>query len=419
MDSEKVILYDLNGSKAPKLLIPRRAAWEGSDGYTVSDCSLSNLNDYTGVSDYEVIKVLYSTKQDDTIPGKSDVFAPGWDTGRWEWITVGRDSRAVDSAGAAMVSIAWEEWKGKQVWLSGLDMQDDMYGPTVPWVLRNFSHQYDVPNDSVMDYFYNEPRTVWYHDGTKYRVALKDDWCNPPFDEVKEYYDKYGDLPRHYPYAISSANIIATGGPYANLVSWYFNDFTDAFVFSTYEAGFYAPGCWSRTSQVTVPSVTIWGEAGDKWTADELWYNSTTIDDDYGHAIVSTYKDLNETKGFIVYGLQGEDTYYACYAIRGGLLNWIQNLQPGVTTLVLKFNYMNSDNKFAKTYKGPHPVGIHVSECVGTITECTGFDTNFKTGDYDDNVEKVREGIEWLAKSYGICYKLVDISWCAQVHPDP
>jgi hypothetical protein len=373
-------------------------------------------------------KVLYSTEQQDIdpIPGE-DEFAPGWDTGRWEWITVGRDSRAVDSAGAAMVSIAWEEWKGKQVWLSGLDMQDDEHGPRVPWVLRDFSHQYTTPYGDATDYTYNEPRDVWYHVDSKYRVALKDDWCQPPWDDVVEFYDAAGGVSAPaithenyniYPYAISSANIIVVGGPYANLVSWYYNDFTDAFVFSWYEAGFYAPGCWARTSQPTVPSVTPWGVAGDKWVADELWYNSTTIEDDYGHAIVSTYKDLNETIGFIVYGLQGEDTYYACYALRGGLLNWMQHLQPGVTTLVLEFDYMNYNPQW-DTYKGIHPIGIHVPECVGTITECTGFETNFKTDPYDANVAAAKASVEALAASYGICYKLVDITWCAQVHPDP
>lgn len=417
-NSEKVILYDINGTKAPKLLIPKRAAWVTS-GYTVSGSTISGL---PSEGDYEYYKVLYSTKQDDTIPGE-DEYAPGWDTGRWEWITVGRDSRAVDSAGAAMVSIAWEEWKGKQVWLSGLDMQDDEHGPRVPWVLRDFSHQYTSAYGDWRDYTYNEPRDVWYHDDTKYRFALKDDWCQPPFDEVVDFYDEYGKYATGsgyniYPYAISSANIIVVGGPYANKVAWYFNDFTDAFVFSEYEDGFYAPGCWARTSQPTVASVTKWGAAGDKWTADELWYNSTTLEDDVGHAIVSTYKDLNETIGFIVYGLQGEDTYYACYALRGGLLNWMQYLQEGVTTLVLEFDYDYTNPQWS-TYSGIHPIGIHVAEAVGTITECTGFDTNFKTSAYDANKAAAKASVESLAASYGICYKLVDITWCAQVHPDP
>ncbi len=57
---------------------------------------------------------------------------------------------------------------------------------------------------------------------------------------------------------------------------------------------------------------------------DALWYNSTDVDDNMGYAIVATYKDINETIGYIVYGYTAEDTYYACYALRGGLLPWTQ-----------------------------------------------------------------------------------------------
>jgi hypothetical protein len=80
--------------------------------------------------DYDLYKILYSTYL--------DIWPPPdmcWASGRWEWIVVGRDSAAVDSAGAAMISAAWQEWKHKEVWLSALDMKETEYGPTVPWVL--------------------------------------------------------------------------------------------------------------------------------------------------------------------------------------------------------------------------------------------------------------------------------------------
>ena len=41
---------------------------------------------------------------------------------------------------------------------------------------------------------------------------------------------------------------------------------------------------------------------------DELWYSSTDVNDDVGHAIIPTYNDLNGTVGFIVYGYTAEDT---------------------------------------------------------------------------------------------------------------
>ena len=403
-DSEKVVLYDMNGTKEAKLLIPYRSylAVDGVTNYdytydaTAGTITFRSSAVYSG---YEYYKVLYSTDQDETVPSC-------WDTGRWEWIIVGRDSKAVDSAGAAMVSIAWEEWKKGQVWLSALDMRDDIYGPTVPYVLRQFTDVYDM----WWDYTYYE---------NNYRVAFKDDWCQPPFDNIRAYYDKTGSF-ELYPYAVSSANVIVVGGPYANKAAWYFNDFTDAFVESKYEPGFYAPGCWARTSQPTVVSVSRWGTPNmEKWIADELWYNSTTIDDARGHAIISTYKDLNGTVGFIIYGYTGEDTYYATYAFRGGLLLWLQHLQRGTTTLILELDYEYMHPELGSKYYGIHPIGIHVQESLGTITECTGFGYNFKTHANKGAIAAAKTSLEGTASSYGLCYKLVDITWCAQVHPDP
>jgi len=64
-------------------------------------------------------------------------------------------------------------------------------------------------------------------------------------------------------------------------------------------------------------------------------------------------------------------------------------------------------------------VGFHISEAVGLFTECTGFMTNFKTEDYYVNHEMAEAKVLENADCLGICYKLVDIDWCAQVHPDP
>ncbi|MCJ7731429.1 hypothetical protein MUP51_03855, partial [Candidatus Bathyarchaeota archaeon] len=66
-----------------------------------------------------------------------------------------------------------------------------------------------------------------------------------------------------------------------------------------------------------------------------------------------------------------------------------------------------------------HPVGFHVKECLGTITECTGFETNFKDMEYSSNLETAETAVESEAMNLGLCYKLVDIEWCAQLHPDP
>ena len=64
-------------------------------------------------------------------------------------------------------------------------------------------------------------------------------------------------------------------------------------------------------------------------------------------------------------------------------------------------------------------MGFHVEEMVGPFTECTGFDTNFKTDEYYTNYNEAKQAVETRAAELGICYKLVDIDYCSQVHPDP
>ena len=70
-------------------------------------------------------------------------------------------------------------------------------------------------------------------------------------------------------------------------------------------------------------------------------------------------------------------------------------------------------------YTELHPVEFHVVESLGPFTECTAFETNFKDSDYYENYNTAKEAVESEAMRLEICYKLVDIHWCAQVHPDP
>jgi hypothetical protein len=316
-----------------------------------------------------------------------------WDTGRWEWIVVGKESHAADSAGAAMVSVAWEEWKAKQVWISALDMKGtttDGYGLRIPYVFDYFwVDAVTLEPEERSDYYY------CYE--TDFRAELLDDWSTPE--------DWEGDT-EIYPYAITTSNIIVVGGPAANLAAEKYNDFTDAFVYSGYGGGFYSPACWARTSQ---PSINKLGHKPPPGVgiADDLWYDSTDETDTEGYAIVSTYLDPWGTIAFVVYGYSAEDTYYATYAIRGGLLLWMQHLQCGVTTLILGFDYETL-----------HPIEIHVHEALGTITECTGFGDNFKDGDFYDYTN-VLASVKADASDYGLCYKLHCIDWCAELHPDP
>ncbi len=364
-DSEKVILMDSMGVNPDKLLIR-------DTDYTVdTDTIVINPSALVG---YDRYKVLYTTMLCDR---ESD-----WHDGRWEWTIIGDFAKPSDSLGAAMLTVSWSDWKNKEVWLSGLDIRSTDLAPSIPWVMQNYAPLDGETRDS---YYMDPPDDL--------RAGFRDDWSTPD--------DWMGETV--YPYAISSSNILVVGGPLANLAAEYFNDFTDAKIFTEYGAGFYATGCWART--------VLDHYVGKNWVDvpdNELWYSSDNVEDDVGYALISTYKDLNETVGFIVYGYTAEDTYYACYALRGGLLDWLQYVQDGTTSIILEIDYSDL-----------HPVQFHVAEAVGLFTECTGFMTNFKTSEYYVNYAEAMEMVESNAEMLGLCYKLVDIDWCAQVHPDP
>lgn len=288
------------------------------------------------------IKVLYSTIEFCT-------------NGRYEWNVVGTPSAAVDSAGASMVSSAFEEWKNIEVYKAALEIKDSSWGPYVPYLIR----EQGVANRSRSQ----------YRDATN-RLHLKDDWCST--------------LP------ISRSNIIVVGGPAANGLAEYFNDYTDAFLVeldvSTSDLtgnGIYGPGCWNKTR-------AYYGGASGAG----------------GYAIISTYKDLNGTIGFLVWGYNGDDTYYASYALRHGLIAYMQYLQPGVTTLILKITYST------------HPPTITIVECLGVFTECTGFGQYAYLGEGGATYVRTTYVLP-LARRLFLEHKLMSFTWPTSIHADP
>jgi len=365
-DSEKVLI--LNYGSEPILLERDEYTFDPVAG--TIDIIANTYNNYQ-------YKILYSTKVvNGTAPTE-------WHTGQWEWTVLGENSHASDSLGAAMLASGWTDWKNIEVWLSGLDIKSDVIAPHIPVTMVRFS-----------DAFTGRENYHFAHD-TDLRAAFRDDWCTPD-DWVSA---------TIYPHAISSADLLVVGGPIASEAADYFNDFTDAMIFTEYGDGFYAPGCWARTTQAYYEGMDL-----QPMTADELWYDNTVAGDGIGHAMVSTYKDLNETVGFIVYGYTAEDTYYTCYALRSGLIPWLQNVQDGTTTLIIEIDYADPDL---------HPVKFHVKESLGRFTECTGFETSFKDLVYTANFNAAKLAVENEAAELGLCYKLIDIEWCAQLHPDP
>ena len=163
------------------------------------------------------------------------------------------------------------------------------------------------------------------------RPRLRDDWCTT--------------------YPVSSSNMLFSGGPEANLGAEYFNEFSNAF--------------WARTEYV----VNDTGQA-NKIFALSCW-NRTSYGS--GYAVISVYKDLNGTIGFLIWGTTGQDTYYATkwfWSIPSGLtapddtivysgIEYLQHENRGVTDIILNIDYST------------HPPTVSIEERLGTISEKT------------------------------------------------
>ncbi|NWG09097.1 MAG: hypothetical protein HXX80_02090 [Nitrososphaerales archaeon] len=200
-----------------------------------------------------LIKVLYSTYG-----------------GSYEWVTVGMDSRAVDSVGSSMITEAFDSIKDIPVWKPSLDIKDTQFGATVPFLLRKFGTGY--------------ARSDYYYSTTDHRLALKDDWSST--------------------WPIASSNIITVGGPLANAVTEYFNEFGQAI----YRGSNFGENDFLLTSD--------WGATFLGPTRDPPYQLNTVVDpaeeglEGSGIGIVSTHKDINGTVGLYVYGYSGDDTVW-------------------------------------------------------------------------------------------------------------
>jgi len=257
------------------------------------------------------IKVLYSTNNTYEMYDSVN-FGPG----RYEWVTVGRDAFSIDSAGAALVAVSFKQ-KNKTIGLAGEDMYDTLLAAQMPYIMNKFG-----TGDTMADY-----------KDTIGRAALNDDWCT------------------YWP--VASSNTIGVGGPLANMLAYYGNDFTDA-IFGLTE---YAGSAYSGE----VTGVPCWNRGWDgTWNV-----YSSADDEDLGYAVVSTYKDINGTVLFLVWGHWGRDTYYATQWLHGdaarGINPGILQLQvapPGLTSIILKINYTDPE----------HPT-FSIPELLGTISE--------------------------------------------------
>jgi hypothetical protein len=302
--------------KATGQLVPRSQ-------YTFSTSGISGLPSNTYVVRWS------SDNWTETIDGVA------FGTGRYEWTTVGRDAKTIDSAGASLVTASIKQ-KNITIGLAGADMWDIDITMQMPSIMYQFG-----VGDTKEDY-----------KDVIGRAALTDNWCT------------------YWP--ITSSNIIGIGGPVANMLSYYSNDFTDAIygmpeysVGSPYSGMITGLACWQR----------YWDDIAD----GPHWNVYSSYDDpDVGYAVISTYIDKNGTEVLVVWGHFGRDTYYATQWLHGdaarginpGILQ-LQKAPAGLTSIILRIDY--ADPK--------HPT-FCIPELLGTISETEWIHTytNIYTG---------------------------------------
>jgi len=239
--------------------------------------------------------------------------------GAYEWMVVGKDAATIDSAGAAYVTQAFDSLKQIHVQMTGMDIKDEDYGPNAPYVMG-----------------YGSSGTKADYRDSLGRAYLADDWCTT--------------------WPVASGNMLFTGGARANLGTEYFNDFTNAF----YAMGEYVTNDTGHSEHLM--ALSCW----DK--------NSYLSDETYGYAAISVYKDINGTIGFLIWGLNGQDTYYATkwfWNYPAGIpteigtiaysgIQYLQAMNDGITDIVLRIYYPPSDPI--------HPT-VSVIEKLGTVSE--------------------------------------------------
>lgn len=256
--------------------------------------------------------------------------------GRYEWAVVGRDAASVDSAGAALVTAAFKN-KQVEIWMAGADMMNPLVANQMPWVMSKMTE-----GDNWVNYLKTGSGT----DPGNYRAYLRDDWCKLGTSANDE-------IP------VASSNLIGVGGPLANLLAYYANDFTDAMFgladftnYTAWENKIVAKTCWNHT---------------------QGYVDSNTV----GYAVVTTYRDINETVVFLIWGNWGRDTFYATRWFHEHLVYQLQSAPAGLTSVVVRIAYQS-------TAEGYKPTGFSIVECLGTISERTWVHGSLTKGGIHD-----------------------------------
>jgi hypothetical protein len=137
------------------------------------------------------------------------------------------------------------------------------------------------------------------------------------------------------------------GGPLANLLTSYFNEFTDAF-WGSYTALYGETYTPYATWQNRIVPLTC-------WNGTKKGYEASV---DTGYGVITTYKDLNGTVGLAIWGIGPRDTFYTSKFFHEEIIYELQDFPGCVTSIILKIDYTDAE----------HPT-FTIVECLGTISE--------------------------------------------------
>ncbi len=167
------------------------------------------------------------------------------------------------------------------------------------------------------------------------------------------------------PSPLNVNGILTVGGPKANALTRYFNDFN--FVIDREGTSNYAlvnGGSVSGTAPTSNPSVgTLDFFPLSSWNTGVSTFNYKA-----GYAVISLARDINGTRGISIYGWDGRDTYWAsawaAEYLNGNFTGYWRLFPEGTMALVLKINYSGADREPVSS-----PPAFTIVKALGTITE--------------------------------------------------
>jgi hypothetical protein len=214
-----------------------------------------------------------------------------------------------------------------------------------------------------------------------------------PLDERWSGSTTYTESHYHYQLGTPILNvngIQAVGGPKANALARYFNDFNFAIDregtsnYALVDGGVVTGS--APTSNPTGATLDFYPISSWASSVSNFGYGA-------GTAVIALARDVNGTRGLSVYGWDGRDTYWACAwaseALNGNATAYEHWFPAGTVAIVLQMRYTNLDRE-------PNPIpAFNVAKALGTITEF-GYNSFAQGGVYEFDLD-----VDWTGAVAG------------------